>query len=66
MTKQEAIKAAQEYGITFGRDYHQECDISKSSYLAELAKRVGYRKPKNASGSTGRYFYAHLSKIKND
>ena len=31
--------------------------------LASLAKRAGYRKPRNANGSTGRYFHAYLQRL---
>ena len=30
--------------------------------LAETARAVGYRAPKNASGSTARYFFAYLQR----
>jgi hypothetical protein len=62
MTKDDAFKSAKEAGIAFSGDYHADCDTSKGSHLHDLAKKVGYRKPKNANGSTGRYFYYHLLK----
>jgi len=33
--------------------------------LLEYAKEFGYRKPKNANGSTGRYFHAYLTRLAN-
>jgi hypothetical protein len=35
---------------------------SKVSELLEVADAVGYRKPKNANGSRGRYFHAYLER----
>jgi hypothetical protein len=35
---------------------------SKVSALLEEADAHGYRKPKNANGSRGRYFYAYLQR----
>ncbi len=34
--------------------------------LLDEAKRAGYRKPKNANGSRGRYFHAYLSRLCGD
>lgn len=30
--------------------------------LVDVAKAVGYRRPRNASGSTARYFFAYLAR----
>lgn len=30
--------------------------------LADVAKAVGYRRPRNANGSTARYFFAYLAR----
>ena len=30
--------------------------------LADVAKAVGYRRPRNANGSTARYFFAYLTR----
>lgn len=35
---------------------------SKVVELLEVADAVGYRKPKNANGSRGRYFFARLQR----
>ena len=61
LTKQEAKKMAQKVGISFKQDYHQ-LRGDKVDFLMSLCKAVGYRKPKTASGSTGRYFYYYLKK----
>lgn len=63
MAKDEALKLAKAYGIKFTGDFHADCSMSEGGYLSDLAKVVGYRKPKNATGSTGRYFYYHLYKL---
>lgn len=31
--------------------------ISQLGIIADIAREFGYRKPKNANGSTGRYFF---------
>lgn len=62
MSKEQAFKLAKDYGIKFTGDFYADCSNSQASYLSELAKVVGYKKPLSASGSTGRYFYYHLYK----
>jgi len=58
-----AIKYARNEGITFSdmEDYHTLSN-SKVYILTELAKSVGYQKPKTASGSRTRYFYYYLKR----
>lgn len=63
ITKQQAIKLAEKAGIDFNKSSFQQ-KLSAMSEVAALAKLAGYRKPKTASGSTGRYFFDHLSRIK--
>lgn len=46
--------------IPVGADFHT---TSKGEELAEEARKVGYRKPKNANGSTGRYFHQYLQRL---
>lgn len=48
-------------GIDFSADFHT-LSFSDAELLAEWAKRTKYRKPKNANGSTGRYFFEHLKR----
>lgn len=45
-----------------GRDYHALDSDAVESLLAE-ANRLGYRKPRNANGSRGRYFHAYLCRV---
>lgn len=47
---------------------HQDfCTLSSSTVRAvlEAADFVKYRRPKNANGSRGRYFYAYLNRVAN-
>ena len=56
-------------GIDFDKDFHSQ-SLKGEKYsqpvgneLSTLAKRVGYRKSKNSSGSLGRAFFEHLERI---
>jgi hypothetical protein len=62
MSKETAYKLAKDYGIKFTGNADKDCSTSDYTYLAELAKVVGYRKPKGSSSSSGRNFYEHLYK----
>lgn len=62
ISKTEAVRLAEKMGVDFNKDFHAQ---SFGNELAALAKLVGYRKPSNASGSTGRYFFYYLKKFKN-
>lgn len=60
----EPIKAANilnACGVKKGSDYHT-LSHSQVDALVDHAKKNKYRKPKNANGSTGRYFHAHLQR----
>lgn len=59
MTKEEAIKIAKQNGVDFCADFHGQ---TIGDLMAELAKKTGYKKPANANGSTGRYFFNNLAK----
>ncbi len=54
-----AINAAHNQGVDFRRDFFAQ---NAGGICAELAKDHGYRKPKNANGSTGRYFFARMQR----
>lgn len=56
-----AYQKALEAGVDFDKDFHAQ---PFGNELAELAKEVGYRKPKSANGSTGRYFFNYLLKLR--
>lgn len=61
MDKYEAKEEAKEFGIDFHQDYHQLRN-NQVDELLRLAKKIGYRKPSGASGSTGRYFFYYLQR----
>ena len=56
----EAKHIAEDFGL-FGRDFHS-LRFSEQELLGRKAKECGYRKPKNANGSTARYFAAYVVK----
>ena len=64
LAKAAALSAAQNYGIDFKGDYHAVVSSDHAQFLADLARGCGYRKPKNANGSTARYFFNHLKKMR--
>ncbi len=54
---------AEKAGINFHKDFFV-LSASEVDTLLTIRKLTGYRKPKNASGSTGRYFYHYLQKVR--
>lgn len=52
-----------EAGIDFNEDFHA-LPSSKVDLIVEAAKACKYRLPAHANGSTGRYFFYSLSKVK--
>ena len=61
LSKSEAIEKARTYGIDFSKDVF-EISISDKSYMAELARKAGYKKSKSACLSTGSCFFLNLKK----
>jgi len=61
ITKDQATYIALYDGIDLRSDFHR-LDSMQVARLIELAKQQGYQKPKNASGSRGRYFFYYLQK----
>jgi hypothetical protein len=61
MTKQEAIQTLHNAGVPLSLDYHmlRTSDVDK---ILACAKLYGYRKSKNAPGSTGWMFFQFLHK----
>lgn len=49
-------------GINFAKDFH-ELSSSDATLLAEYAKLAGYRKSKNAPGSTARMYFQLLERL---
>ena len=64
ITKCEAKRLAKNAGWDFNKDFHAQNSMSKGEDLAAIAKLAKYRKPKTASGSTARYFFHYLEKVK--
>ena len=65
ISKYDAYKLAKKAGIDFNKKDSDRQDMSAMSELHAISKLAGYRKPKTASGSTGRYFFYHLLRLKN-
>jgi hypothetical protein len=59
----DAKKLLEAEGIPFGVDVHS-IGVANLGRVAEVAKQAGYRKPKNAPGSTGRMYYQYLNRLK--
>lgn len=64
MTPNEAIQLSHAYHIQLRRDFFtlSSSDVCR---VLEAADAWKYRKPKNANGSRGRYFYALLNRAAN-
>jgi hypothetical protein len=56
-----ALTAFNTAGIDIHANFHT-LPSSQVCVIVELARQQGYRKPKNANGSTGRYFFAALQR----
>jgi len=59
-TAKQRLKAA---GIDFSSDFHQ-LSRSQVELILDTARTAGYRKRKDAPGSTARMYYQYLSKIR--
>ena len=60
VTKKEAALALLP-GLDLAADFHM-LGSDTVARLVEVAKAVGYRRPRNANGSTARYFFAYLTR----
>ncbi len=63
ITRLEAKRLAVKAGVDFSMNFHA-LRPSQVDTLLTINKLVGYRKPKNANGSTGRYFFYYLQRAK--
>ena len=63
ISKVEAYRLAKKAGARFSKDYLQQASGVQTE-MAAIAKLAGYRKPKTASGSTGRYFFNYLNRLR--
>jgi len=59
ITKEDARNKLRRAGISMSANYYilRPDEVSR---LVEVADEMGYRKPQNASGSRGRYFFSYL------
>jgi len=59
ITKQEARNRVRRAGISLQANFFalRSSDVDR---LLEIADDMGYRKPRSASGSRGRYFFGYL------
>lgn len=64
LTPQEAKRLLESEGVDFSRGYYESISTSEGERIAEVARMAGYRKSKNAPGSTGRMYYEYLSRLK--
>lgn len=65
ISKCEAKRLAKNAGWDFSKDFHAQSNASKTADLIAIAKLAKYKKPASASGSTARYFFNNLEKVKN-
>lgn len=61
----EAKRLLESEGIDFSRDYYASISMSQGNRIAEVAKQAGYRKRKDAPGSTARMYFQYLSRLRN-
>lgn len=64
LSKLDAYRLAKRHGIKFSLGDSDRQDMSAMRELHKLANRCGYHRPPYASGSTARYFFYHLLKLK--
>jgi len=62
ISKYDAKIMAKNEGINFNKDIF-ELSNSEKNILLEIAKKQGYRKSKNAPGSTARMYFEYLNRI---
>jgi len=62
ISKFKAKEMAEDAGINFRNDFFTLSNSEKNTLL-ELAKMQGYKKSKNASGSTARMYFEYLSRL---
>ncbi len=63
LSRSDARQVAIHFGIDFKKDYHQ-LSVRDVDRLLIIRRLNGYRKPRTASGSTGRYFFQYLQRAK--
>jgi hypothetical protein len=64
LTHEEAKRLLESEGVDFSRDYHASVSMSTANRIAEVARAAGYRKRKDAPGSTARMYHQYLSRLR--
>ncbi len=59
MNQAEALDLVRRYHVRIDRDFHA-LGTAEVANVINAANAWGYRKPRNANGSRGRYFHAYL------
>lgn len=59
----EAKRRLQAAGIDFGKD-SDELSMSEKQLVVDVAREAGYRKRKDAPGSTGRMYFQYLRRLR--
>ena len=54
-------RSLEQQGVSFDVDFHT-LSMAKKARLVAAAKQAGYRKSKNAPGSTARMFFQYLAR----
>jgi hypothetical protein len=62
LTRAQALTAVRLFGLDIRQDFHA-LDSDAVDLLVTWAKATRYRKPKNANGSTARYFWTNLQRL---
>ena len=62
LTRGEACEILRRTGAPIDADFHA-LHSTQVNAIVDEARRAGYRKPKNANGSRGRYFFARLQRL---
>ena len=61
MEREVARKILADCNVEIGQDYDR-LDTDRVLAILDAAAERGYKKPKDANGSTGRYFHAYLQR----
>jgi hypothetical protein len=62
LTRAQALTAVRLFGLDIRQDFHA-LDSDAVDLLVTWAKATRYRKPRNANGSTARYFWTNLQRL---
>ena len=63
LSPHEAKRLLEAEGVDFSRDYHASVSMSQAGRIADVARQAGYKKRKDAPGSTARMYFQYLSRL---